>query len=170
MSIVTTIRTRIIELLEGALDTDRPIPAGRFIHADEASAAIPEHDAAPFPFEIPVDGEWTQPLDVASTLSGAQVWGGKRLTIRVLYSEEAANRAHVSSEARVATIDDDYSAIRRTVGYPRSYDAIPGYAGSTIHEGRISRIVDQVEIDRGQLGAMLVLEVPVDLTYREDYS
>ena len=156
--------------MEGAVDTDRAIPVDRFVHVDEADIAIPEHDSAPFPFEIPVEGEWLQPLDVASTLSGAQVWGGKRLTIRVLYSEEAASRAHVSSEARVATIDDDYVAIRRTIGYPRSYDGIAGYAGSVVHEGSISRITDQSEVDRGQLGSMLVLEVPVDLTYREDYS
>lgn len=170
MSVVTDIRERIIELMEGAVDTDRAIPVDRFVHVDEAAEAIPEHDAAPYPFEIPVDGEWTQPLDVASTLSGAQVWGGKRIMIRVLYSEEAAYRSHVSSEARVATIDDDYAVIRRTIGYPRSYDGVTGYAGSVVHEGRITRIINQGEVDRGQSGAMLVLEIPVDLTYREDYS
>lgn len=162
-TVLPSIVDRMVALMEGSYGSaTRAIPARRFVLVQqEVELALSNASQRPRPFEIIDDGEY-QPSDVPSTLSGSQVWHGCRLMVRVGYA-----RQHKNQHTQRQEIQADRFQIRRALGYPPNYAGVTGYARSVVEEGEISEIALSVESD---YNIMLVLEIPVELTYREDHS
>lgn len=162
-AVLPDIIDRMVALLQGTYTSaPRSISSGRFkLIPFEVERALPNASQRPRPFEIRDDGE-VQPLDVPSSLAGDQVWHGAGLTLRVGYAL-AANDQHTQMQE----IQRDRYEIRRALGYPDNYNGVTGFSRAIADEGEI---VD-AEIQQGEnISVMLVLEVPIEITYREDHT
>ena len=165
-SLLPDIESRIVALLEGtATGVDRSIPAARFKHLPfDPEYALEASSSAPYPFEIEDGGEF-QPLDVPSTLAATHVWHGANLTLRVAYAASA-----LQQKTRQATIQEDRTTIRRTLEDPESWLTISGFSRCVADQGRIEVGAVPGNESGGDAEVMLVLEVPLELTYRENFS
>ena len=164
-SILPDVMDRLIALMKGGVSgLDRPIPASRFEHADwEVDTLLSRAVSAPYPYNVDDIGEF-QPADVPSTLSGDQVWHGCQWLIRVAYAASPHNQ-----QERLKTIQRDRYQIRRALSYPLNWLTVGGLGRVLIEEGTI----DTAEIPGGEFDdveILHVLEIPVELTYREDHS
>lgn len=162
-----TIVDYLVTLLEAtASGVTRPIPGtarSRFKHAPSGIAGkLSAAAQAPYPFEI-VDAGRIQPQDVTATLSGDQLYDGRRLLVRVGY----ANAPH-DHLARMQTMQADDYAIHRTLNHQRSWDGCTPVAVASVDEGTIEPMgVDRAD---GEPDIMWVVEIPVIVDYREDHT
>lgn len=155
---------RIVSLMEG-LVVDRAIAANKFVHTPyNPNDSLAPSAVEPYPFEI-VDGGIFQPQDVPSTMSASQIWHGATLLVRVgfVISEHDAYEW-------MKTIQAYRYDIRRTLSDPVSFGNTTGFSKVETEEGDILEEDIEGSDEDGEPSQMLVLEVPVNLTFREDQS
>ena len=163
--VLPVIEDQIVALLEGtASGIARSVAAGRFKHIPyDPQYALPMSIQAPYPFEIVDNGEH-QPLSTPSTVAHDQVWHGVHLLLRVAYTSSP----HDGFE-RQKTIQRDRYSIRRCLGDPDSFDGVTGFAGISVDEGQIrTAVLPGYEAEESDI--MHLLEVPLDVVYREDQT
>jgi len=157
---------RLKALIEGTESTyaNRTIPARRFVHVE---GDVEDHLAnaadAPYPASV-TDIEEIVPDGVPTTTSAEQVWAGCRFVLRVGY-------AGTKNEVRglQAIIVRDGYALRRTLGDPESWDGVTGFSRVRAYTWRtIETAVPGEDGERDD--TMTVLEMPIELTYREDQT
>lgn len=157
---------RLKALLEGTELTyaNRVIPARRFVHVEgDVEDHLGAASMAPYPASV-AGLEEIQPDDVPTTTGGEQVFAGCRFTLRVGY---AGTKNEVRDlQGRLAL--DGY-ALRRTLGDPESWDGVTGFSRVKAYTWRtIETAVPGEDGERDD--TMTVLEMPIELTYREDQT
>jgi len=157
---------RLKALLEGTESTyaNRTIDRGRFKHVEgDVEDHLGAASMAPYPASV-AELEEIQPDDVPTTTSGEQVFAGCRLKLRVGY---AGTKNEVRDlQDRIAI--DGY-ALRRTLGDPESWDGVTGFSRVRAYTWRtIETAVPGEDGERDD--TMTVIEMPIELTYREDQT
>lgn len=166
-SALTGAMTRLVQLMEGYRDgIVRPIGTRhqeRFRHIPfEAGSALAPGDVAPYPFEIVDGGE--QAAEEPQTLSATRIWAVSQQTIRVAYANNPQDQ-----HARLQTIREDRATLRRTLDHQRSWTGVNGLSLVRWIDGRI--VPEQTQgADDSAPEPMLVLEVTLELRYREDHD
>jgi hypothetical protein len=157
---------RLITLLEGTdSSVTRAVPKGLFQHTPyNPNSLWTNSQQKPRPFEI-VDSGILQPLDVPSTMAATQIWHGATLTLRVGYGP----RPH-DSKNRTKYIQEQRYYIRRCLNDPVSWANTTGFSKVEVFEGDILEEDIEGSDEDGNPTSMLVLEMPVNLTFREDHS
>ncbi len=157
---------RLKALIEGTEATyaNRVIATRRFVHVE---GDVEDHlaAAAMAPYPASVEGlEEILPDGVPTTTSAEQVWSGCRFTLRVGY---AGTKNDVRSLQ--AIVARDGYALRRTLGDPESWDGVTGFSRVRAYAWRtIETAVPGEDGERDD--TMTVLEMPIELTYREDQT
>jgi hypothetical protein len=157
---------RMVALLEGtATGVDRSIAAGTFKHTPYNPNSLWAPSAqAPYPFEI-VDSGIAQPLDTPSTMAASQIWHGATLNIRVGF----VTNVHDAYEW-MQQIETYRYQIRRCLNDPVSWGNTTGFSKVEVFEGDILEEDIEGSDEDGNPTPMWVLEMPVNLTFREDHS
>lgn len=143
---------------------DRAIPSGRFVHAKmPVEYELPRTSKAPFPFHISALAQYrADPTE--ENVAGDEVYRGLTFLVRVGYALKAIEE-YVQQKA----ILTDAHAIHRCLSDPDSWDIAAGFARFSCSGARIvEAAVPGAQIDQPEL--MLILEIPCELVYREDYS
>jgi hypothetical protein len=157
---------RIVALLEGTPSSvDRYVSKGRLKHTPYNPNSLWANAAkAPYPFEV-VDGGIFQPLGVPSTMAATLIWHGVTLIIRVGF----ATRVHDAYKHMQAIQQIRYD-IRRCLNDPTSWGNTTGFSKAEVYEGEIN--IEDIEgsDEDGEPTPIIVLEMPVNLTFREDHS
>lgn len=157
---------KLVSLLEGkSTGVTRYISTGEFKHTPYNPNSLWSPSAKrPFPFEI-IDGGIFQPLDAPSTLCHSQVWHGATLIVRVGITTSAHDAYGLMKTIQKLRYD-----IRRCLGDPASWGNTTGFGKVEVFEGDIN--IEDIEgsDEDGEPTPMLVLEMPVNLTFREDHS
>lgn len=168
MGVLSNIHSRISALMEGATVTSPAvrIPLNRFKIADYGiDSLLSASVSAPYPFTLG-DPSWAQPTDVRSTLAASKRWHGATLQLRVAYAAQPQKRAD-----RQRLIMDDLSAIRKTLDHPLSYQSITGHCRTVCEDAQIAVFSGaELEGGEGEQDDLLVLVVPLAITYEEDYT
>ncbi|MCP3973185.1 MAG: hypothetical protein GY720_01690 [bacterium] len=166
LTVLGGLADRLVALLHGA-SVDRSLAASRLLftpynpNTQWAASAI-----EPFPFEV-VDGGPFKPLDKPSTMSATQIWKGHTLIVRIGFTPQP----HAAFE-RMQQIQEMDADIYRTLQDPTSWTGTTGFAGVDLSEdgGDINEEDVEGSDEKGTPAVMWVLEIAVDLTYREDHS
>lgn len=161
-AVLPTIMDRMVALLEGTPSgVTQAISSGTFTHVPfDAEYGLTASVEAPYPFEIEDTGEF-QPADVPSTLAPDNIWHGATLLVRVAYMA-SPHDAHT----RLKTIQQGRYDIRRCLGDPDSFSTLPGFSGAWAEEGAITAAT--LPGSENEEDVMLLLEVPVNVHFRED--
>ncbi len=166
LTVLPGLADRLVALLHGA-SVDRSLATGRLLHTPyNPNTQWAASAAEPFPFEV-VDGGPFKPLDKPSTMAASQIWKGHTLIVRIGIEPNP----HDGFE-RMQTIHELDADIYRTLQDPTSWTSTTGFGGVDLSEdgGDINEEDIEGSDANGEPSQMLVLEIPVDLTYREDHS
>jgi hypothetical protein len=157
---------RMIALIEGKPSgVTRYVSKGLFKHTPYNPNTLWAASAkTPHPFEV-VDGGIFQPLDTPSTMCHSQIWHGSTQIIRVGF----VTNVHDALE-HTQLIQKRRYDIRRCLNDPASWGNTTGFGKVEVFEGDIN--IEDVEgsDEDGEPTEMLVLEMPVNLTFREDHT
>lgn len=156
------------DLLENKISTvNRNVPSSRFTHVEfDVTRTLSNAAGAPYPFNVTgVGGGENQPFDVPGTISASHTWHGFDLLIRVAYNVYP----HRVFSLEKIIMDDTY-VIRRCLEDPDSWVTLTTEARATANDASY----DYVDIPGGSETddeqTMLMLEIPVSVSFREDQS
>jgi hypothetical protein len=157
---------RLIKLIAGSdASVSRAVPSGLFKHTPyNPNSLWTTSQQKPRPFEV-IDSGIAQPLDVPSTMAASQIWHGAQLTLRIGYGP----RPH-DATTRMKAIQEQRYYIRRCLNDPDSWANTAGFSKVEAFEGDILEEDIEGSDEDGEPTSMLVLEIPVNLTFREDHS
>jgi len=164
-SVLPDIIDRLKALITGAYTPDLAIANGEFTHVSHiVYGTLPQALKKPYPFEIEV-GATRHPPAGPTTLASSQRWSETDVTVRVLYASYPERELH-----REKQIQRGVYALRRTLSDEASWRSLTGWSNCDLLDIEKLEAPIPGDLEYGDFGAAWVVQVPMVVTYREDYT